>query len=234
MASLIILGGLGGAAYWLTQYEPDQVTTPDNKINNEMYTPMLKDFQETGMVLSVSKPRDIMFSSLNEAYKPLSGPDQTPTRHVSDVFRSMAESLGLLESTGVPFFFKSPIAQISLATNEQSSPNVFQLTSWSANKGTDSLLNFPRPFFEFNNQTLYDNTIKNRWTTLGVNTDAGMPTETEGTVVLPDAGVISSEQNPWGPGGAMQRIFQNRLASRTHQKGTNLSSIAGPPRVPRS
>lgn len=232
MAGLAIIGALGGAAYYLNSYTTQDLVPTNEKVPNLAQTGMLKDLMSTGIVLGTIKPYYAAFTDLNEAWKPHSPPDQTPTSDLNKFFTNYGQNLAYEQSNAPAFFFKTPIAQIPLATAEQSSPNIMINDTWSTPPQSSSLGYHPRVYQEYTNQNLYNRTIKNRFTTSGYNTAAGMPTESEVHVDPPDAGPISIEFNPWGPGGLLQNLFNNGLASRTGQKNTDLSSVIGFPQGP--
>ncbi len=229
MALLAGLGVLGAAAYYLTNYQVMDLDPGEKRVPTVLQTPLSTEFLKSGIVIGTLRPFYATVTSLNEAWKPYSAPEQTPTNNVGDVFHNFAVNIGYEESNAPAFFFKNPMAQISLASSEQSNPNLMLPVGWDTPKHSSGLGNYPRAYKEYENQDLFQETHSGRWTSYGYNTDAGMPTETEVHHVPPDAGSIVADYNPWGPGGLLQNLFANGLASRTKQKGTNLSTIIGPP-----
>lgn len=229
MALIAALGGLSGLAYYLNQYNVDGETPENEKVPLLYRSGMLKDLMSTGIVNATIRPFYLAFTDLNEAFKPHSAPFQTPTHDLGLILEQYDRNLAYEQSYAPAFFFKTPISQISLSTAEQSNPNVIVPDKWSQPPGAKSLGYHPRAYYEYHNQELYDKTYKNRFTTTGYNTDAGMPTETEVHHVPPDAGPINIEFNPWGPGGLLQNLFNNGLQARTLTQGADLSTIIGPP-----
>jgi len=229
MAVALLAGGLGGLAYIFSTYPTEEDASANTKVPNLLQTGMLKDFNSTGIVLGTIRPFYLAFTELNEAFKPHSAPSQKGTYSLSETFADYGRNQSYEMAHAPDFFFKSPIAQISLATAQQSNPNVIVPDSWSAPPGAQALGHHPRAYQEYKNEALFNETQKNRFTTSGYNTDGGMPTETDVRHDPPDAGVISTEYNPWGPGGLLQNLFNNGLAQRTKKNGTNLSTILGPP-----
>lgn len=181
------------------------------------------DFSEMGLNYGMLKPSDLAVTNINDAYKPWTAPRQTPTNSLPEIFQDRAKTQAYLEATATPFYFNQKNGEMVLSTSQNSAPLV-EIPGPQSIKGDrgSSLAHYPRVYFssgdELKKKTSerYDRML-----------NAGMPTESEVRHV-PLEGVLNREQNPWGPGGSLQSLF-NRSGERvTREMGTNRSTLLAP------
>lgn len=189
----------------------------------ETYRHNLKDLTETGMSTGLYKASWHQLADLNEVYRPRSAPSQVPTRNVNKIFRSEADIQAYLEEYGPRFYFR-PTGEIPLGTTAQSNPNVEIPSRNTSIRGDPkaSLGNYPRAWVDFTG-------LQNASTdcTHVMDLGAGEPTEIEECEVPPE-GLLNRTMNPYGPGGAVQRINNARQETLTRHLGMDRSRIARP------
>jgi len=231
-ATPLLLLGLAAGGFYLT-YPRD--TPPANSRSSEtvmesgmwdLYRERYRDLHDMGMSYSIQKPSHLELTNLNEAWKPWSAPSQTPSRSVDALFKFQAQKDSYLETYGYPFYFHKN-GEIPLASAQQSNPNVEipnpnQSFRWDPK---NSLAHYPRVYADGANAHVFSTRKTNMF-------DAGEPTESE-VVRVPEEGRLNRENNPWGPGGVLQNIWNKQHETLTLRKGTDRSTILAPPSIAR-
>lgn len=177
------------------------------------------DFREAGMVYGLEKAQSLNVTNLNEDYKPYSAPPQESTYSMTDFLDEKAKNYAWLEANATPFYF-SRDGEIPLASTQQSNPNV-EIPSKAGIRGDtkSSLGTYSRAYIDSG----YDEkppTSAAKDMLLG----QGEP-ETSEVTNVPEEGRLNRDWNPWGPGGAVQTLYNKQHEYVTQQRGTNRSHI---------
>jgi len=206
LATLAVLGGL--AVFGFVAVSPTLRTwyDPDVSIDSQFRT-LHRDFDEIGISLGSARTGALNLTNLNEAWKPRSAPRQEPTRNISDIYRDQSDIDAYLFQYAPQFYFQHQ-SEMPLSSAVQSNPNVEVPTCSSSiqHDPGNSLLYYPRVYCDYdepNNPHLFTGQP-------GTISSSGVPTEWE-VQRVPQEGQLNFQNNPWGPGGQLQRLF-NRLA----------------------
>lgn len=204
--------GEGGMQTEVTQYKDPQ----------PKYERNLFDMVEAGMVYGIEKPTNLNMTNLNEAFKPWSAPDQTPTKSIYEFLSNQATSQAYLEAHATPFYFNKD-GQIPLATNQQSNPNV-EIPNTNSIRGDReaTLANYPRVYVDGGEE------IRKPTAEFGDHFLGGLqPTEME-MLRVQDEGRLNRDHNPWGPGGQFQRVFSRNHEDESRRRGVDRATILSP------
>lgn len=225
----IILGGLVLGGYVLTtpndRPDPKDFGTHRPRMN-DIESMNLRDIQDAGFLTGIERASNINIANVNEAYKPLSAPDQTPIRSLFTFCQNQAKRTALLAEYGHDFYFERN-GEIPLGTGEQQMLNV-EVPGGGSNSSIrgdpgNSLSYYARVYRDYhgsNNPHLFSNNSKT-W-------NAGEPEEWS-QMFVPREGQKREEWNPWGPGGVLQRVFTTRQERETRTKKVDRSRVLAPP-----
>lgn len=188
-----------------------------------------RNYKEMGFALGQFRPSVLNVTQLNDAFEPYSAPMQTATRNVMDVMRDEARKQAYL-GTSAPYFWFLKDGEIPLNTAQQSNPNVEIPCAGVSIRGDPggSMAYYPRVYAdrscgEGSNPRPYQTRNSRVF-------NAGMPDE--GFETMRDhigENPINAEWNPWGAGGALQKVFQYRQDRETMRKGVDRAVRAAPP-----
>jgi hypothetical protein len=233
---IVVIGGIGVVGYLCTQdkYMEEKRGPPKDGVRdfgtretnfNGLKHTFFRDMHDTGIAWGIQRPTMLNVTDLNEAWKPYSAPDQTPSRSLFDLFKNEADKSAYLGKFAHPFYFMRD-GEIPLSTAEQSQPNVETISKTQSFKGdpNSSLCYYPRVYVDYhngNNPHIYSTSERRVW-------NAGQPTESE-VLYVPREGQVNREFNPWGPGGVLQRIFNTRNERETRRKGVDRATRTVPP-----
>lgn len=222
-ATVAILGALGALGYIAVSPNLRTWYDPDVDIDTDFRT-MHRDFDEVGVSLGAARTGYLNVSNLNETWKPRSAPRQEPTRNISDIYRSEADSAAYVKQYAPQFYFQHQ-GEMPLATAVQSNPNVEVplCTSSIAHDPGNSLLAYPRVYCDYNdgnNPHLFTGQP-------GTMNSSGWPTETE-VLRVPREGDLNIQNNPYGPGGDLQLLFNRRARALTRRHWVDRSHVVRP------
>ena len=169
----------------------------------------LRDFTEFGMPLALWRTDNLNVTNLNNAWKPRSAPDQSPTRNLYDIFDASAERQSYLDKFGHLFYIRANDGQIPLTGAEGGSLTI-QLPDGSRNS---TLWNDTKRVLPYN-PLVYRDWL--RWNphiyAVGgapvYNSNIGQPTEWETPTGEPHSSPVNENTNPLGPGGTFQSIYR--------------------------
>lgn len=189
-----------------------------------------REFHDTGITYGTSKATHLYSTNINEASKPYGAPYQKSTRSVQETMYNEAQRASLLSATGAPFWF-SKDGEIPLSSADQSNPNVEIHSRGKSFRGdpNNSLARYARVYADVS----ADHTDNNPTPFAGSrnNLHQGQP-ETWEEKNVPKEDFIKEQANPWGPGGALQRLYGNIFSRTTVKKGTNQDAVIRPPQTP--
>lgn len=183
---------------------------------------LLLDYAEGGIVYGIEKTQLLNMTNLNEAFKPWSAPMQKPTYSMGEFMESQANKNAYLEANAAPFYFWRD-GEIPLGSNQQAAVNI-ELPSTSSIRGDPNAslyTNFPRSYIDGGFEAHPpDSRASDKL--LG----SGEPEEFDEPMV-PEEGKLNRDMNPYGPGGVIQTLMNERASMRTEYFGTNRSHIIG-------
>lgn len=189
----------------------------------------LRDYKEMGFPLGQFRPSLLNITQLNEAWKPYSAPMPTSTRSLMTVYADEAQKQAYL-STSAPYFWFLHDGEIPLNSAQQSNPNVeipCRDTSFRGDPG-NSLSYYPRVYAD--RSCAASSNPRPFQTKTSRVFNAGMPDEGfETKWDFVGRNPINAEWNPWGAGGALQRVFQYRQERETMREGVDRSVRTAPP-----
>lgn len=225
VAALIVLG-LG--AYALTVDRTRDVSKGEQDASSKREQ-MFQEYEETGIFWGNQRVSDLNVTGLNSANKPYSAPRQDPTGDISDINRDQADRETFLEVYHPPFFFRdnTEIPYTSAAAGVYSGVEIPGMLSIRGDPGA-SLARLPRTYIDCRNcvnSQLYPFTGEEG--TLGA-MGASQPAIWE-EVNVPETGQLNFDFNPYGVGGAVQNLMNVKNSRITRERGTDRSTIIGPP-----
>lgn len=188
-----------------------------------------RTFHDDGITYGSSKATHLFSTNINEAGKPLGAPYQKSSRSVPEVLHHEAQRSAMLSATGPGFWF-SKDGEIPISSADQSNPNVEIPVRGQSFHGDprNSLAKYARVYADVsggkrdNNPTPFHHKRNNL--------HQGQPEIWEEREV-PREDFIKEQANPWGPGGALQRLFGQKFATDTKKKGTHQDAIIRPPQT---
>lgn len=220
------LAALAAGGYYLTYPRDKPANSKNMSVDDEKqrrtYREKYRDFHEMGISYSIMKPTHLELTNLNEAWKPYSAPSQADLKSVDKLYQAKAQETSYLETFGYPFYFHKN-GEIPLATTQQSNPNV-EVPSRKSSMRWDpgnSLLNYPRVYAGGIGFQVFSTKEANMM-------DSGEPEESE-VVRVPEEGRLNRENNPWGPGGRLQKVYSKHFERLSRNKGTNRATVLAPP-----
>lgn len=223
LATVAVLGAL--AAFGFVAVSPDLRSwyEPDVSIDQDFRT-LHRDFDEVGIGLGAARTGALNLTNLNEAWKPRSAPRQAPTRNISNIYRDQSDIVAYLKQYAPQFYFQHQ-GEMPLSSAVQSNPNVEvpTCTSSIAHDPGQSLLYYPRVYCDYNepnNPHLFTGQP-------GTINSSGVPTEWE-VLHVPKEGALNFQNNPYGPGGALQRLFNRQARELTREHWVDRSHLVRP------
>lgn len=227
MAEVVILLGLAGAGYYLTYPRDLETANAHNMSSDEKqkafsYSENYRDLHEMGMSYSVMKPINLDLTNLNEAWKPWSAPSQMNMDNVDDLYKAKSTEMAYIETYGYPFYFHKN-GEVPLATTQQSNPNTEIISKTHSFRGdpNNSLTYYPRVYADGGEGFQVFSTRQANMM------DSGEPTESN-VVWVPKEGKLNRENNPWGPGGKLQKIYNRQQERLSLDKFTNRATVLAP------
>lgn len=224
MAQLFIPAAVVALGLAMTSDRTRSFTASEYEIA-DWYRQAHRDIKDAGISQGTLKTQNLNLTNLNEAWKPRTAPRQTPTHNVDDVYRDQSAIISYMEEYAHPFYFMRS-GEIPLGSSEQSNPNVEIPLRGVSIKGdpNNSLAYYPRVYWD------YDNEEKNPWLFTGDRRvmAAGEPEEMEERRVPPE-GYLNRNQNPWGPGGVVQRLHNGVNERVSRVKHCDRSEVVRPP-----
>lgn len=187
-------------------------------------------FHDDGITYGTSKSTHLYSTNINEAFKPFGAPYQKSSRSVPEIMYREAQRSAMLNANGSGFWF-SKDGEIPLSSADQSSPNVEIPSRGQSFHGdpNNSLAKYARVYADvsgtkkFNNPTPFHHQ-RNNW-------HQGQPEVWEEKYV-PREDFIKEQANPWGPGGALQRLFGRKGGEESRKKGVKHDAVIRPPQTP--
>lgn len=229
--ALAIIGLIGAGGMLLMS--PKTIKSPkiqDNQMNRDQAMHH-QDLAEAGMSWGVQRADTFHEIALNNVFIPRSAPRQESTRNLDDLFRSEAEIVAYVQQYGPQFHFMRD-GGIPLGVPEQSNPNVEVISETVSFRGDPgySLQYYPRIYVDFHgNQNNSPNDVFAE--DEDEIFDAGMP-EVYEVLLQPPSGRLNANNNPYGPGGAIQLLNADRRRNETRKLGLNRAVVARPPQGP--
>jgi hypothetical protein len=198
--------------------EVTEYKDPVPRFDNDFF-----NLNEMGMAYGIEKPTLLNVTNLNEAYKPWSAPSQEETRSIPVFMGNQAVQHAYLEAYGAPFYFNKN-GEIPLSSNQQNNPNV-------EIPGESSIQFDPNSSLSYYPRVYVDQGEERRKPT-GEYRDgflqAFQPDEGMEMLRIQDEGRLNRDYNPWGPGGAYQRVFTRNQEELSRIRGVDRSTILAP------
>lgn len=225
MAQVPILIVLGLTAAALT-VDRTRESTKGEKDASAKREQMFQEYSETGLFWGNQRVSDLHVTNLNSANKPYSAPRQKPTNDLSDIFMDQADRETFLEVYHPAFFFRdnTEMPYTSAAAGVYSGVEVPGTNSIKGDPMA-TLNRLPRTYIDYHGEKPYYFTGEDG--TMGA-IGASEPTIWE-EVNVPETGQLNFDMNPYGPGGVSQDIMNFKNTNITKKRGTNRSTIIGPP-----
>jgi len=223
LSTVALLGALGALGFVAVSPSLRTWYDPDVSIDTDFRT-LHRDLDEVGLSLGAARTGYLNLTNLNEAWKPRSAPRQAPTRNISDIYRDESDIIAYLKQYAPQFYFQWQ-GEMPLSSAVQSNPNVeVPLCTSSIRYDPDnSLLGYPRVYCDYN-----DGNNPHLFTgQRGTLSSAGEPTEWEEQRV-PEEGQLNFQNNPYGPGGDLQRLFNRRARKLTRKHWVDRSHLVRP------
>ena len=181
-----------------------------------------RDNREMGLNWSQQRVTDLHLTNLNAANKPYSAPTQQPTYNLADISWDNADRNTYLSVYNPNFFFRNNI-EIPYTSAASATYNVEIPSRQSIRGDFDAhLARNPRVFVN----PSYE------WYAYKKCTSGAMgagESEVWDEEYVPETGQLNYFMYPYGPGGAIQRLWNNRNERVTRQQGTNRATLIGPP-----
>lgn len=202
----------------LTQGEKDAIGAKESTHN---------DLSQAGINWGQQRTVDLHLTHLNSAFVPYSAPTQTPTQNLDEIFADQADRDVFLEVFQPSFYFRDNV-EMPLTSAAAGVYNV-------EIPGPDSIRYDPNASLATHPRTYVDNYTMSQKPyyftgekgTMGAS-GAMEPVIWEETNV-PPTGQLNFDFNPYGPGGNVQNLMNNRNEVITRARGTNRSTVIGPP-----
>lgn len=193
------------------------------------YRHQYRQFHDDGITYGTSKATHLYTTNIDDAYKPYGAPYQRSTRSVAEVMSNEAKRAALLQATGAPFWFTKD-GEIPLSSADQSNPNVEIIGRGQSFHGDpgNSLAHYARAYSDVT--VHHPNHPQFPYHNARNNLHQGQPEVWEEKHV-PREDFVKEQNNPWGPGGALQRLYGNSFAKTTEKKGTNQDAVIRPPQT---
>lgn len=224
MEYILVLGALGIGSYILTQNREREESKGDKDMqqSKEMLN---KDLAEAGVSWGNQKVSDLNLTDLNSANTPYGAPRQQSTNDYSEVAQDQAERSTFVKRYLPDFYFRNNI-EVPIAHAAASVYNI-ELPSLESVQGDhDSKLGrFPRAYVDYHGQRPHYFTGESG--TMGAMGASQPEVWEEGEVPL--TGQLNFEQNPYGPGGAVQNLMNTGNENIVKQRGVNQATVIGPP-----
>lgn len=223
-STLALAGLLGAGGMVLASPQLKPMDIQDNKMKSD-FEQHHRDLAEAGISWGTQRADSHHLINLNEVYKPRSAPRQTSTRNLDEIWRDQADITAYLKQYGPQFHFMRD-GSIPLGTPQQSNPNVEIIAENVSFRGDPgySLTFYPRAYVDNHFGRPTESTFSDENDIL----EAGQP---EGWEVLrvPRTGALNFNNNPYGPGGAIQNLNAARHSRYTRRVGPNQATISAPP-----
>lgn len=230
MLQIVTLAGIGAVGFMLTQNRTRDFTKKETDLMSD-YVMYRKDNREAGLSWGTQRTDDHDLNNLNEAYKPRSGPTQAPTHDLDLILSDQADIDAYVNTYAYPFFFMRN-GMVPLAASEQGALNV-EIPMYGRSFRWDtknSLAHFPRVYSDKYEpgQNKANSTYAGQRKTM-----AAEEPEVWEEMYVPREGDNNKVYNPWGPGGAIQMLYNARDEKTTMEKGTDRSRIGLPSKLSR-
>lgn len=221
---LLVLGTVAGLGYVLVSPSTRGAPYKSDAPIDENFKSFDREFTDVGISMGAARTAYLDMTNLNEAWKPRTAPRQKPTDNLQDVYRSEADSAAYLTQNGSSFYFQWQ-GEMPLASTENGNPNIEVPSSISSFRGDpgNSLLYYPRVYFD-NYPGMNPIVYSYEKGTMA----AGMPTETE-VAFVPEEGQLNINNNPYGPGGFLQRLYNSDAQTKSRIMRTDRSVIGREP-----
>lgn len=222
---LLLVGALGGLGYMMVSPSTRRFAKEAPEDLDTEFRALARDFSDAGISMGADRTAHLNVTNLNEAWKPRTAPRQGPTRNVNEIFRDQADRDSYLFQYAPQFFFRRT-PEVILSNAEQSNPNVEIPAKGVSIHGDpgNSLAYYPRVYYDYATPGQNPHIFSEDQGRGG----AGQPTESEVRRV-PREGDLNYNQNPWGPGGVLQQLFNRHGRQLTNQFGTDRSRVIAPP-----
>lgn len=221
MTQLLVIGLMGLGGYYLVQDHSRQSTVGEQDMN-QLHGQLHKDNREAGIFWGNQRVRDMNLSGLNSVHMPYSAPRQEPTYDMNDIADDQASRTAYIEAYHPGFFFRNN-TEIPMTSAAAGVYNL-ELPSYKSVRGDPggSMARHPRAYVIPEPSRYADSP--------GV---VGAMGASEPEVFeeqdVPLTGQLNFEMNPYGPGGSVQRLFNNRNERITRKQACNRSTVIGPP-----
>lgn len=219
-----LLGLMAAGGILLAAPRTKTLSTQDSEMM-DVHRMHHRDLAEAGISWGTQRADTHHLINLNEVYKPRSAPRQGPTRNLDEIWQDQADITAYLEEFGPQFHFMRD-GSVPLNVPQQSNPNV-EIISPDVSFRNDpdySLTHYPRAYVDNHHGRPTNSTFSDRDDVL----ESGQPTEWEVTRV-PQTGRLNFQNNPFGPGGAVQNLNASRQSRLTRELGTNRAVVSAPP-----
>lgn len=217
MLQIAVLVTVAGAGIYYASLSPTMPPDGSKKDPGSLSQQHMFDYSETGINYQTFRPLALQSTSLNDAYAPYASPATDPTHSIPAVFSAIADNSAVVEAFAPNWFFHHWL-EVPYNRAQQATANV-EIPGPGGFAGGETLGNYPRSWIDGKNPPGTDKRFSSR-----LNMAAGQPTENEIKGVY-SSNKISRDFNPYGTGGAYQRITGSRYANNTRKLGANLSSL---------
>lgn len=221
---VIILGLLGFGAWKMTNDYIKPMTQGEKDASGAREY-MHTDMALAGINWAQQRALDQHVTQLNSANVPYSAPTQKPTSNMNDILVDQADRNTFVQVYQPRFYFRDN-TEMPLTSAAAGVYNV-EIPGKSSILGDDtqSLSSFARAYIDFEGPRPYYFTGEQG--TMGAD-GASEPSVWE-EVNVPETGQMNYNFNPYGPGGVVQNLMNTGNEMVTRARGTNRSTIIGPP-----
>lgn len=182
------------------------------------YNDNIFNMNEMGLPYSMAKASFLNLTDLNDASKPWSAPDAS-AGNLYDLFDSQAKTQAYLQSTALPFYFnKTGEVPLDSAQNANYLVEIPSRASITGDPGA-SLASYGRVYIN----SFLESNVPTSEVDDGL-LNAFEPTEWQ-RVQIQTNNDIPAFSNPWGPGGQLQKIFNEEGMRRTLERGADQASV---------